>query len=434
MQDTIYALATGSLACAVSIIRVSGPRAADIGRRFCLVDLLPRIARYCDVRDPTNNELIDSGLVLLFTGPSSFTGEDCVEFQLHGSRAVVTRMLRALAVEDGTRIALPGEFIRRAFENGKLPLTSVEGIADLIEAKTDLQRRQALAQAGGGLAARAGLWRDMLLDSLGLVTAEIDFADEGEAPTQVLHEVRSIVSQLSLELRHALRDADRGERVKEGFKVVLCGPPNVGKSTLMNALARRDVAIVTEHAGTTRDILQIELDLGGLPVILSDTAGLREATDVVEAIGIERSQEAMANADLLLWLCDGAQTSAGAPDDGRILIVASKLDMVPVAPSWADLGVSAKSGLGVQDLILRIQSAGLASVAGEMSVVTNARQRSCVEAAYRHAERLLAEDSLGLEIVAEDLFRCSQALEELMGRIGTDDILGSVFSRFCMGK
>ncbi len=434
MQDTIYALATGSVACAVSIIRVSGPRAADIGRRFCLVDLLPRVARYCDVRDPSSDELIDSGLVLLFTGPSSFTGEDCVEFQLHGSRAVVTRMLCALAVEDGTRIALPGEFIRRAFENGKLPLTSVEGIADLIEAKTDLQRRQALAQAGGGLAARAGLWRDMLLDSLGLVTAEIDFADEGEAPTHVLHEVRTIVSQLSLELRHALLEAERGERVKDGFKVVLCGPPNVGKSTLMNALARRDVAIVTEHAGTTRDILQIELDLGGLPVILSDTAGLREPTDAVEAIGIERSQEAMANADLLLWLCDGTQASAGAPDDGRMLIVASKLDMFPVVPTWADLGVSAKSGLGVQDLISRIQSVGLASVAGEMSVVTNARQRGCIEAASRHAERLLAEDNSALEIVAEDLFRCSQALEELMGRIGTEDILGSVFSRFCMGK
>ncbi|MFM2443370.1 MAG: hypothetical protein RJB09_556, partial [Pseudomonadota bacterium] len=255
MPDTIYALATGTLSCAVAIIRVSGPRAADIGRRFCSGDFLPRVARYCEVRDPSSHELIDSGLVLLFPGPSSFTGEDCLEFQLHGSRAVVARMFSALQGEIGARIAQPGEFIRRAFENGKLPLTSVEGIADLIVAKTDLQRRQALAQASGGLAARAALWRDLLLDALALLTAEIDFVDEGEAPTLVLQDVRAIVARLAGEFRQVLVDADRGERVKEGFNVVLCGPPNVGKSTLMNALARRDVAIVTEHAGTTRDII-----------------------------------------------------------------------------------------------------------------------------------------------------------------------------------
>ena len=434
MQDTIYALATGTLSCAVAIIRVSGPRAADIGRRFCSGDFLPRVARYCEVRDPSSHELIDSGLVLLFPGPSSFTGEDCLEFQLHGSRAVVARMFSALQGEIGARIAQPGEFIRRAFENGKLPLTSVEGIADLIVAKTDLQRRQALVQASGGLAARAALWRDLLLDALALLTAEIDFVDEGEAPTLVLQEVRAIVGRLAGEFRQALVDADRGERVKEGFNVVLCGPPNVGKSTLMNALARRDVAIVTEHAGTTRDIIQIELDLGGLSVVLSDTAGLRDTADAVEAIGIARSQEAMARADLLLWLCDGSQSQTTAPDDERVLIVASKMDQSQALPAWADLAVSAHTGLGMQELMAKIQAVGTAAIAGEVPIVTNARQRACVEEASRLAERLMAEEHLGLEFVAEDLLLCTQTLEELMGRIGIEDILGSVFSRFCMGK
>jgi tRNA modification GTPase len=269
---------------------------------------------------------------------------------------------------------------------------------------------------------------------MGLVAAEIDFADEGEAPTQVLEAVRRIVRQLVLELRQALLDADRAERVKEGFKVVLCGPPNVGKSTLMNALARREVAIVTEHAGTTRDILQIELDLGGVSVVLSDTAGLREAVDPVEAIGVARSHQAMANADLLLWLCDGSQFTGAEKKGDRILIVASKLDDAPAVPEWADLGISAKTGFGIQTLVAKIQLAALASVAGEMSVVTNARQRRCVEVASRHAERLVADDNQALEIVADELLHCSRALEELMGRIGIEDILGSVFSRFCMGK
>jgi tRNA modification GTPase len=434
MQDTIYALATGSLACAVSIIRVSGPHAAEIGRRFCSVELVPRVARYCVVRDPSSQEWIDSGVVLFFSGPSSFTGEDCLEFQLHGSRAVVARMLLALENEDGTRMALPGEFIRRAFDHGKLPLTSVEGIADLIVARTELQRRQALAQAAGGLASRARQWRDMLLEALALVTAEIDFADEAEAPTLVVLPVQAIVNQLAHEFRQALRDSDRAERVKEGFKVVLCGPPNVGKSTLMNTLAQRDVAIVTEHAGTTRDVIQIELDLGGVSVVLSDTAGLRDSIDPVEVIGVARSRQVMANADLLLWLSDGSQALGSDENTERRLVIASKLDDAQDLPEWADLGLSAKTGFGIAALVARIELLARAAVAGEMSVVTNARQRRCVEVASRHAERLVTDDTLALEIIADELLRCSRALEELLGPIGVEDILGSVFSRFCMGK
>lgn len=435
MQDTIFALATGSLACAISVIRVSGPRAADIGNRFCAIELRAREARYCNVRDPFDCELIDSGLVLFFQGPASFTGEDSLEFQLHGSRAVVARMLQALQREPGVRIAQPGEFIRRAFDNGKLALTSVEGVADLIDAKTDLQRKQALAQAAGGLASKAQEWREMLLEALALVTAEIDFADEGEAPTQVLSVVRTIADGLLRQFRDAIDNASRGELVRTGFRVVLCGAPNVGKSTLMNALARRDLAIVTEHAGTTRDVIEIELDLEGLPIILSDTAGLRETSDHVEAIGVLRSRQAMDSADLVLWLCE-----AGAPFTGvevsheRVLVVATKTDQTDRIPEWSDVSISASEGSGLKDLVGRVAAIGSRAVAGESPLVTNARQRACVESAARHIERLMSDDASALELVAEDLLRCADTLQDLVGRIGTEDVLGAIFTRFCMGK
>jgi len=274
----------------------------------------------------------------------------------------------------------------------------------------------------------------MLLEALALVTAEIDFADEAEAPTLVVLPVQAIVNQLAHEFRQALRDSDRAERVKEGFKVVLCGPPNVGKSTLMNTLAQRDVAIVTEHAGTTRDVIQIELDLGGVSVVLSDTAGLRDSIDPVEVIGVARSRQVMANADLLLWLSDGSQALGSDENTERRLVIASKLDDAQDLPEWADLGLSAKTGFGITALVARIELLARAAVAGEMSLVTNARQRRCVEVASRHAERLVTDDTLALEIIADELLRCSRALEELLGPIGVEDILGSVFSRFCMGK
>jgi tRNA modification GTPase len=435
MQDTIYALATGSLACAISVIRVSGPRAAEIGKRFCAVELRAREARYCHVHDPFDHELIDSGLVLFFAGPASFTGEDSLEFQLHGSRAVVARMLQALQREPGARMAQPGEFIRRAFDNGKLALTSVEGVADLIDAKTDLQRKQALAQAAGGLASKAAQWREMLLDALALVTAEIDFADEGEAPTQVLSVVKSIADGLLREFQGAIAEASRGEMVRNGFRVVLCGPPNVGKSTLMNALAKRDLAIVTEHAGTTRDIIEIELDLGGLPILLSDTAGLRDTSDAVEAIGVQRSRQAMESADLVLWLSDAAaDPPAHEVPHERLLLVATKIDRTETCPAWADIGISAKDGSGLSRLVDRIAELGSRALAGESPLVTNARQRACVETAARHIERLMADDVSALEFVADDLLRCAEALQDLVGRIGTEVVLGAIFTRFCMGK
>lgn len=435
MQDTIYALATGSLGCAVAIVRVSGPHAASIGERFSGYRLRPREIRFSHISDPVDGELIDSGLVVFFEAPSSFTGEDCLEFQIHGSRAVVARLIESLEREPETRIARPGEFIKRAFDNGKLALTSVEGVADLIDAKTDLQRRQALAQASGALGRHAIAWRDMILEALALVTAEIDFADEGEAPSEVLGEVRAILRRLCGEFDQALAAAKRGEVIRSGFRVVLCGAPNAGKSSLLNALAQRDVAIVTEHAGTTRDMIEVELDLGGVPVTLCDTAGLREASDAVEALGVERSRKAIESADLTVWLADSREeTPAIETGHGASLVVASKLDLSGAKPVWCDLALSVRSGVGVDALIASISKAASAAAGGESVLVTNARQRNCVEAAARHARRLMADDLTALELVADELLRCADALEGLVGRIGTEDVLGSVFSRFCMGK
>ncbi len=435
MQDTIFALATGTLGCAVAIVRVSGPQALSIAERFCGSALSARKAHFREIHDPRTGELIDSGLVISFPCPSSFTGEDCLEFQIHGSRAVVARLLRALGEQEDCRLAEPGEFIRRAFDNGKMPLTSIEGIADLIDARTEAQRKQALAQAGGHLAEHSEDWRVLLLDALTLIEAEIDFADEGEAPTGVLGQVRPILSVLKDELRSALAEAERGERIRNGFRVVIAGPPNAGKSSLMNALVRRDVAIVTEHAGTTRDVIEVEFDLGGFPVILCDTAGLRETTNPVETIGIERTRSALDGADLVLWLYD---TTGSGPQldrcDKPSLVIATKTDLSGVLPDWADLGLSAREGQGLDALMARLAEVGASTLSGEPPLITNGRQRGHIESAARHLQSAMAEEATALELVAEDLRQCSASLQSLMGRIGTEDILGSIFSRFCMGK
>ncbi len=435
MTDTIFALATGSLGCGVAVVRVSGPKASLIADRYCGGHVTPRQALYRSVSDPRDGTIIDQGLVLYFPGPNSFTGENCLEFQLHGSRAVVARLFQALSAEDGCRMAEPGEFIRRAFENGKLPLTSVEGIGDLIDARTESQRRQALSQAGGHLADRANDWRETLLDAFSLLEAEIDFADEGEAPSDVLPQVRLILADLLTDLQSALADADRGERIRSGFRVALAGPPNAGKSSLMNALVRRDVAIVSEYAGTTRDVIEVEFDLGGFSVLVSDTAGLRETDDPIEMIGIERTEREIKKADLVLWLNDvrsaGSDRDLGQSDSLR---VATKMDLAEALPDWADVGLSVVSGEGINQLLALLEDRASRALSGEPPLVTNLRQRACVTSAARHLQSAMSHDGHGIELIADDLRRVSAELEALMGRIGTEDILGAIFSRFCMGK
>ena len=435
MQDTIFALASGSLGCGVAVVRVSGSQSRRIIERFCGGHVAVRYAAYKSIRDPQNRELIDTGLVLFFEGPASFTGEDCLEFQIHGSRAGVERLFAALSAEEGCRLAEPGEFIRRAFENDKLPLTSVEGIADLIDARTEAQRKQALSQAGGHLADQASDWRDELLDAFSLLEAEIDFADEGEAPSAVLPQVNQILSELERSLKQALADAERGERIRSGFRIALAGHPNAGKSSLMNTLVRRDVAIVSEHAGTTRDVIEVEFDLGGYSVIVADTAGLRATSDPVEAIGVERTRQELHKADLVLWLEDVASAFC-TPETGDAALVklATKMDLVSDLPAWADLGISVKSGFGLEALMSLLAEKAAESLSGEPPLITNLRQKACIESAARHLQKAMSHQDQALELVAEDLRRVAGDLEALMGRIGVEDILGSIFSRFCMGK
>ncbi len=435
MTDTIFALASGSLGCGVAVVRISGPRAGHISERYCGAQFPARQAVYRPIRDPRDGVVIDHGLVISFTAPNSFTGENSLEFQVHGSRAVIARLFQALAAEDGCRMAEPGEFIRRSFENGKLALTSVEGIADLIDSRTEAQRRQALTQAGGHLADRAAEWRDLLLDAFSLLEAEIDFADEGDAPSGVMPQVRNILLQLSAGLQAALIDANRGERIRSGYRVALAGPPNAGKSSLMNALVRRDVAIVSEHAGTTRDVIEVEFDLGGYSVLVSDTAGLRETSDPVERIGIERTEREIGRADLVLWLGDARATvdsvAFGQADQLR---VATKMDLLDKLPPWADVGLSVVSGQGIGELLRHLEERAAVALSGEPPLITNLRQHACVATAARHLELAMGNDGNALELMADDLRRVANELEALMGRIGVDDILGAIFSRFCMGK
>ncbi len=435
MRDTIFALASGSLGCGVAVVRVSGPRAKDVCVDFSGKVIPAGSVAYRPIRDPRDGELIDNALVLFFQAPRSFTGEDCLEFQLHGSRAVVSRLFVALAADSGCRLAEPGEFIRRAFENDKLPLTSVEGIADLIDARTEVQRRQALSQAGGHLADQSAVWRGCLMEALSLLEAEIDFADEGDAPSGVMPQVLFLLGGLLGQLDLALQQSSRGERIRSGFRIVLAGHPNAGKSSLMNALVRRDVAIVSEHEGTTRDVIEVEFDLGGFSVIIADTAGLRDAQDPVEALGVERSRREIERADLILWLEEAVSgdcvPSAKFAD---VLLIGTKMDLAFDKPMWADACISAKTGFGIDALFSLIEARARQRLSGEPPLITNLRQKACVEGAARHLRDAMAHENDALELVAEDLRCASGQLESLMGRIEVEDILGSIFSRFCIGK
>ena len=339
--DTIVAPATGAGIAAIAVIRVSGPATRDLLEALC--GGVPP-ARHAALRDvgPPQRALIDRGLVLWFPGPASFTGEDMAELHVHGSRAVMRAVIDALLSLPGTRLAEPGEFARRAFENGKLDLTEVEGLADLITAETEAQRRQALAQAEGSLRALFDGWRDELLRAQALIEAGLDFADEGDVIADVGVKAETIVAGLRAAMARHLADRS-GERLRDGLRVVIAGPPNAGKSSLLNALAKRDAAIVSEEAGTTRDVIEVHLDLGGVPVMLIDTAGLREAAGAVEAEGIKRALARAGDADLVLWLVDAtapqwdppaglfAANPRKHPQTPALIAVLNKIDLAPDA-------------------------------------------------------------------------------------------------------
>lgn len=441
---TIYALSSAPGRAGIAVIRISGALAGHVVE--VLTGGLPR-PRYAALRQffrPGDEEAIDEGLVLWMPAPGTFTGEDVAELHVHGGRAVVQAMLAAIGTIEGCRLAEPGEFARRAFAAGKIDLTEAEGIADLIDAETEGQRVQALRQAAGGLSELYEGWRSDLISALALVEAAIDFSDEADIGSTSMERARGIVEALSAALVTHLDDGHRGEILREGFKVVLAGAPNVGKSSLLNHLARRDAAIVSEEAGTTRDVIEVRLDLEGLPVIVTDTAGLRETAHAVEREGIRRTLRRAEEADLIVWIEDACLPSADRPQilaqrAADTMIVLNKTDLVDGADRVAGseaLSISVKTGWNVDLLIKRIAEAARARIAPlEEPVVTQARHRQHLEACLRHLQMFTQGETDDLpELRAEELRLAAGALGRITGCVDVEDVLDAVFARFCIGK
>lgn len=429
---TIVALSSAAGRAGVAVVRISGARVRFVIETIAGSVPQPRLACLRQFRDGAG-EIIDRGLLLFFPAPASFTGEDVAELQVHGSRAVLARLLAALTALPGVRLAEAGEFTRRAFEAGKLDLAAVEGLADLIDSETEWQRRQALRQMEGALGGLAAGWRRRLTEAMALFEAEIDFSDEGDVSGPIVAQALAVVAAVAAELRQALGGFDMGERVRDGFAVVLAGPPNSGKSSLLNMLARREVAIVSPVAGTTRDAIEVRLDLGGLPVSLIDTAGLRESVDPIEAEGVRRARALVERADLVLSL----RAIDSAPDrivhDATSLAIATKSDLHGTVLA-NELAVSVRSGAGIDALLAAIV-ARLGPVAGsEPALLTRERHRVAVTDALVALERALAASHGQAELLAEEVRLAVRALERLVGRIDVEDVLDQLFAGFCIGK
>lgn len=434
--DTIYALASGAGVSAVAVVRLSGPASRTVLERLCGRCPPPRRATLATLRDSDTGEALDRGLALWFPAPASFTGEDGAELQVHGSRAVVAALLQALGRVPGCRLAEPGEFTRRAFMSGKLDLAAVEGLADLIAAQTEAQRRQALRQADGALGDWIAALRGDLLTAQALAESAIDFADEGDIAADALDQAQALTSVVADRIANELAAAVAAERVRDGFTVTIAGPPNAGKSTLLNALARRDVAIVSPLPGTTRDPIEVDLDLGGYAVRLIDTAGLHATTDSLEQAGIARTRARAAAADLLLW-CAEAGTPPRPPadlGDGPRWTIGTKRDTAGSDLGGYDLCLSAHTGEGVPALLDRLRTAvGARLAGGETALVTRARHRQALE---RAGAALIAAGprSRAPEVLAEHLREAGTLLGSIVGRIDVEDVLGEIFARFCIGK
>lgn len=424
-NDTIFAPASGAGRAAVAVLRLSGPDAGAVVVGLCGVVPPPRVARLRSLRG-ADGEMLDRALVLWFPGPASYTGEDAAELHLHGGRAVMDGVAGAL-VAAGARPAEPGEFTRRAFLNGKLDLLAAEAIGDLVEAETSAQRRQALRQMDGALGGLYRGWSARLLRLLAQQEALIDFPDE-DLPPEVEADAAGELAALADEMRRHLADAHRGEKLREGLVFAITGPPNVGKSTLINALAEREVAIVSPLPGTTRDVLEARVVLGGVPVTLLDTAGLRDTADPIELEGVRRARARAEAADLVIALSDA--TSPGAEPTPGALIVLNKVDANPVAHP---LGISARTGAGIDALRARLaaEAERLTQAAGPPPL-TRARHRAAVTASLSH---LAAARDVSLpELRGEELRLAMQALGRLTGAVGVEDVLDSIFRQFCIGK
>jgi tRNA modification GTPase len=436
--DTIFALSSGRPPSGVAVIRVSGKATRRVLE--ALAGRVPpdRRAVLTALR-AGDGSVIDRGLALFFPAPASFTGEDCAEFHVHGGRAVIEAIGAALSRVEGLRPAEPGEFTRRAFLNGRMDLVEAEALADLVAAETEAQRRFALASAGGAQSTLYAGWRKRIVHARAMIEAELDFADESDVPGSASDKVWQDIGMLAQEIERHVAGFHRAEIIREGFSVVIAGAPNAGKSSLLNALARRDVAIVTDEPGTTRDLVQVALDLDGVKVVVTDTAGIREGAGKVEAIGIERALESVRAADLVLHLEDlTAPTQLSLPGEtAAILRIGSKADLADpasVPTGRFDLLISTRTGTGIEQLLAAI--AGRArDAAGEAHSLVPARARhvALLEEARNRLVDSLAEGS-GLELRAEALRLAGAAFGRIAGTVDVEEVLGVIFSEFCIGK
>ena len=443
-NDTIFALSSGNGVSGLAVIRISGPESGPILQSLSGGSLpVPRHATRVSLRDPDNGEVLDDGLVLWFPGPASFTGEDIVELHIHGGRATIDAVSFALSGFENCRLAEPGEFSRRAFDNNKLDLAEIEGLADLIAAETEAQRKQALRQLSGGISEVYENWREALLRLLAHAEAAIDFPEE-DLPDNLLSDTKHNILGISESITQYISDNRRGERLRDGFQITIAGPPNAGKSSLLNELAQRDVAIVSEQAGTTRDVIEVRLDLGGYPVTIADTAGMRTTTETIEAEGVRRAKDRAESSDITIFVVDASLDEVNAeilkmaqPGD---IVAFNKSDLLgfpaptPKIPDVDTVSVSVKTGQHLDKLIHSVTERVILSLSDSAGPppLTRLRHREALEDCRSALLRgLEAPES---ELMAEDLRLAARALGRITGRVDVEDVLDVIFGEFCIGK